>query len=409
MPACHPAGEGGAGTPCLRDGIGVHPRTSMAMSGGVGSFACAVIWCFWERDTTVKIAVYGASGYTGKLVVSELRRRDIEVVLAGRSVERLRRVASETGLTGAAVRPASADDPQALAAAFHDCDAVINCAGPFAAFGAAVVRAAIAAGCHYVDTSAEQVFVKDVFDVFGDEAERAGVAVVPATGYDILPGDFAAHLAGERVEPVEEFTIAYDVNDFGMTRGTLRSAFEMLNGAQLGYDDGDWRWQQQPQPRRSSMVFPDRSQEAPVIGWPGCEVVTVPRHVRTRHVEAVINASAATPEFFELLQTPPDVANQIIDGFPEGPTEDERSAAAFTILAEAVGADGRLGRAVLHGRDVYGCTAVIAVEGARRLVASGARSGVLTPAQAYDIEDFLHFLAPYGFSYDVEVLPPVSA
>jgi short subunit dehydrogenase-like uncharacterized protein len=124
--------------------------------------------------------------------------------------------------------------------------------------------------------------------------------------------------------------------------------------------------------------------------------------VRTSQVEAVINADAADPEFFQLLQSPAETVAAVIDGLPEGPTKEERSAAVFTIVAEALGEDDRLGRAVLHGSDVYGCTAVIAVEGARRLAADGHRSGVLSPAEAFDIKDFLSFLEPYGFTYEVE-------
>ncbi|GAB3842232.1 saccharopine dehydrogenase family protein [Dactylosporangium cerinum] len=348
----------------------------------------------------MRIAVYGASGYTGRLVAAELRRRGIEVVLSGRDAGRLRETAD--GVGGAEVRPAGADDPAALAAAFRDCDAVINCAGPFTTLGLGVVGAAVAAGCHYVDTSAEQEFLADVFERFADKAQQAGVAVVPATGYDILPGDFAAHLAGAAVEPVEELVVAYDLNNFGMTRGTLRSAYDMLHGTQLGYADGGWNRTPRP-PRRAAMRFPGGDVESPVMAWPGCEVVTVPRHVRTRNVEVVINAAAATPEFAQLLQAPPEAAARVIDALPEGPAEHERPAAAFTVLAEAVGADGRLGRAVIRGRDVYGSTAVIAVEGARRLVAGADRTGVLSPAQAFDIADFLRFLSTHGFSYETQV------
>ena len=351
----------------------------------------------------MKIAVYGASGYTGQLVAAELRRRDIDTVLSGRNADRLARVEWPR----AEVRPARPDDAAALAEAFRDCDAVINCAGPFTSFGEAIVRAAIDAGCHYVDTSAEQAYVKGLFDTFADDAQVAGVAVVPATGYDILPGDFVAHLAGQRVEPVEELVVSYDVAGFGMTRGTLRSAYEMLNGDQLSYEDDDWQWDSKP-PRRSTMAFPDTSGEAPVIGWPGCEVVTIPRHVRTRHVEVVINAAAAEPDFFELLQAPAEVANQIIDGLPEGPTQQERTKATFVIIADAIGVDGRHSRAVVRGRDIYGCTAVIAVEGARRLITGRDRTGVLSPAQAYDVEDFLQFLAPHGFEVHVEPLAQTS-
>jgi short subunit dehydrogenase-like uncharacterized protein len=356
----------------------------------------------------MKIAVYGASGYTGRLVFAELRRRGFDIVLSGRNAERLRAVAAQIGLATADVRPAEAGDVEALAAAFRGCAAVINCAGPFTAFGRSVIQAAINAGCHYVDTSAEQEFVQAVFEEFAGAAASAGVAVVPATGYDILPGDFAAHLAGTLAEPVEEFTVAYDLRDFGMTRGTLRSAYEMLRGRQLSYHDGDWHWESRP-PHRPTVLFPGKPDAEAVTGWPGCEVATVPRHVHTRHFEVVVNAAAATPEFFELLQAPADVAYQIIDALPEGPTDDERPAAAFTVFAEAVAADGRVGRAVVRGSDIYGSTAIIAVEGARRLAEGANRSGVLSPAQAYDIEDFLGFLAPYGVSYEVEVDVPASA
>lgn len=102
----------------------------------------------------MKIAVYGASGYQGKLVLTELARRNIETVLAGRNPARLEETASAAGLLDAERRVADTSDQEALVRAFRGCDGVINCAGPFTSSGEAVVRAAIAAGCHYVDTSA---------------------------------------------------------------------------------------------------------------------------------------------------------------------------------------------------------------------------------------------------------------
>jgi uncharacterized protein YbjT (DUF2867 family) len=81
--------------------------------------------------TDEKIAVYGASGYTGRLVVAELARRDIPVVLAGRSIQRLRAAAEGAGVPDAELRLAPLDDPAALAHAFRDSAAVINAAGPF--------------------------------------------------------------------------------------------------------------------------------------------------------------------------------------------------------------------------------------------------------------------------------------
>ncbi|OHV45560.1 saccharopine dehydrogenase NADP-binding domain-containing protein [Pseudofrankia sp. BMG5.36] len=348
----------------------------------------------------MKIAVYGASGYTGKLMITELRRRGFGAVLSGRNAERLRD-AVEAGVTDVEVRPAGTDDESALVEAFRGCDAVINCAGPFISVGEPVVRAAIAAGCHYVDTSAEQLFLQRIFDTYAEDAKRAGVSVVPAMGYDILPGDMIAHLTAERVEPVEELTIAYRVGEFDMTRGTIRSAVEMIKGGDLVYEDGEWGRGGIPA-KRTSFAYPGDSEESPTVRWPGAEIVSVPRHVRTHRVEVIIDAAAFTPEMSALLQSPADEVDMFVSGLPEGPSTDRRPAATFTV-AEALGDDGRQARGVVQGVDIYEITAVIAVEGVRRLIDDGAIGGVLAPAQAYDCAGFLDFLAPHGTTWNVAI------
>ena len=136
----------------------------------------------------MKIAVYGAYGYQGKLVVAELTRRGIDAVLVGRDPARLQSV----GAVGAASvdrRVADTDDHDRLVAAFRGADAVINCAGPFIISGVAVIRAAVAAGCQYVDTAGEQLYLKQVFDTFGS---AAGVTIVPGANDDCLPSDLIA-------------------------------------------------------------------------------------------------------------------------------------------------------------------------------------------------------------------------
>jgi short subunit dehydrogenase-like uncharacterized protein len=88
------------------------------------------------------IAVYGATGYTGKLVARELARRELDFVLSGRSAGKLRALASDLG-GDPPVRAASLDDRDALRHVLGDCAAVINCAGPFMRYGEPVVRAAV--------------------------------------------------------------------------------------------------------------------------------------------------------------------------------------------------------------------------------------------------------------------------
>jgi short subunit dehydrogenase-like uncharacterized protein len=260
-----------------------------------------------------------------------------------------------------------------------------------------VVRGAITAGCHYVDTSGEQLYIKKIFDTFMTEAEDAGVTVVPATNDACVPGDLIAHILADRIGSVEEIISTHViVGGGGPSRGSLRSVaatIDAIRAGGLAYDDGDWHIGTPA--RRTTITLPGEAEATPVVKFPLSEVVTIPRHVRVRHVEGL--AEAALSDRLNIPFTP-----EIIEGLPEGPTEDSRRTQRFTYVLDAVGTGGRAMRGIVRGRDTYGTTAVIAVESARRLVADPAKPGVLAPAQAYDPTDFLDSLGPYGTHWDIE-------
>jgi short subunit dehydrogenase-like uncharacterized protein len=340
----------------------------------------------------MKIAVYGAYGYQGKLVVAELARRGIDMVLVGRDPARLRSV----GTDDADRRAADTGDHDALTAAFRGADAVINCAGPFTISGIAVIRAAVAANCQYVDTAGEQLYLKQVFETFSSEA---GVTIVPGANDDCLPSDLIAALAAARVAPVEEVTIALDLTRGASSpsRGTLRSAVANLENFTTGgevYDRGQWR--AGAPVRHTSMIFPGSPEPAPVVKFALPGVVTVPRHLPANWVEGVARA--------ELAAAFSSITPDLIETLPEGPTTEQRRTSAFVVIVDAVGSDGRRTRGVVEGTDTYGTTAVIAVEAAQRLAADPPKPGVLAPAQAYDPADFLNFLAPHAVTWTVDEL-----
>jgi short subunit dehydrogenase-like uncharacterized protein len=344
------------------------------------------------------IAVYGANGYQGKLVVAELARRGIGTVLAGRDATRLHQAATAVGATEAERRVAGTGDHDRLVAAFRGCDAVINCAGPFTPTGHAVVRAAIAAGCHYLDTAGEQLYIRAVFDAFTAEAERAGVTVVPAATDAAVPGDLVAHLLAERLGPIDEIAVSHVIaGGGGASRGTLRSlltTIDIIKAGGLVFDDGTWHT---GVPARTTWVtLPDDTAPAEVVASPLPEVVTIPRHVPVRYVEGLVDAALIARWTVPLT---PDV----IDALPEGPTAEGRGTQRFTYLLDATAADGRTARGTVRGVDTYGTTALIVVEAARRLVADGAKPGVRTPAQAFDATTFLDFLAPYGVGWTIDL------
>lgn len=362
-----------------------------------------------------RIAVYGATGYTGRLVSTELRDRGLDAVLCGRNGGKLRALADSLGVDWP-VRAAAVDDASALRKALAGADVVISCAGPFTFYGAPVIEAALAVGAHYVDTTGEQPYIRRVFEHMAAPASAAGCAVIPAVGFDYLPGDLIASLAARGHAPLDELTIAYSVAGFGASRGTLRSALEMLSSDDVEYVDGEWR-RAGRQPLRETFPFPDPIGVQPVVRYPGGEVVTVPRHVELRNLRYRWASSTFAPRsalkpvvpltlpVLKLALSTPlrDLLSSQIDRLPEGPPEDARRAARWTIVAEARGESGTVGRATVSGRDMYGITAVIAVRCAELLSDPGFdRAGALAPAQAFDAEGFLRFLEPHGVTFSVD-------
>ncbi|MEV0162720.1 saccharopine dehydrogenase NADP-binding domain-containing protein [Nonomuraea fuscirosea] len=383
----------------------------------------------------MRIAVHGAGGFTGRLTVAEVRRRGFTPVLVGRNEERLRRSAAAAGAWDAEVRVAGLAEGEALAAAFADCAAVINCAGPFTVLGEPVVRAALAARTHYLDTAGEEGFIREVLDGFHEEAVRAGVAVVPAMTDDGAPGDLIARLVAERVSaagPVPEVAeiLVADLRGRGVaSRGTARSMVAVSERAASERVVPERVVPERVVPERvvPERVVPERVvPEREVLGKdvPGPEVsrrgvvdgggpsvvdteegpvdveafalpgaVTVPRHVRVRRVRTVIRAEVAA--LFAALT--PDV----VDSVPEIPDEAARAASRWLMLAEATGTGGGRARGWVTGSDAYGMTAVIAVEGARRLAEDGAPAGTLAPAQAFDPAGFLDHLTTHGVTWQV--------
>jgi short subunit dehydrogenase-like uncharacterized protein len=363
----------------------------------------------------VGIVLYGATGYTGRLVTAELVRRGLDFTLSGRDAAKLRALSEERG-EGARTRVAKVDDPRSLRHLLSDAEAVINCAGPFGLAGDAVVRAAVETGTHYVDSTGEQTYMGMVFERHGEEAERRGVALVPAMGFDYVPGDCIARLAARGREPLEDLVVAYTVKGFGMSRGTLRSGLEIVKGGDVVYEEGRWR----PAPGglfRASFEFPPPIGRQAMSRFPSGEVITVPRHTRTRKVTSLVTTTTAAPHpalapvlpyllpvLSAALRTPlRGLLGKATERLPEGPAEDARRRSKFTIVAEARNGDGSAGRGVVRGHDVYGLTAVTLVYGAERMASDGYdRAGALGPAAAYEPEELLNHLTDHGVAWELE-------
>ncbi len=161
------------------------------------------------------IIIWGASGYTGKLIAESLYDRNLPFTAAGRNADRINAaleiVAERAGASvadlGATIETAE-HTVEGLTELFSGAKVVINVTGPFTTIGEPVVQAALNAGCHYIDTTGEQDFMLDMKAKFHEAYAEKGLLLAPATAYMWLAGSLAAEVALE--DPtIDSLDIAY--------------------------------------------------------------------------------------------------------------------------------------------------------------------------------------------------------
>lgn len=332
------------------------------------------------------IAVYGAYGHTGRFIVAELLRRGWTPILCGRDAGRLAsQVARHPRLEG---RVAAVDDAAALDRAFDGAVAVINAAGPFLDTAAPVLEAALRAGIHYFDTSAEQRAAFDVYERFGERVREAGIVAMPSLAFYGALADLLATAALGDWPDAEAIDIAVGLDRWHPTAGTR------ITGARNHWRrwvvaDGALQDVPDPPPTRH-WHFPPPLGEQEVVLLTLSEIVAISRHLRVDHVRSHMNLAPLRD--LRDPSTPPPVAADASG----------RSSQRF-ILDVQVRRAGQVRRATAQGTDIYAASAPLIVEAMERVMAGAiATPGAWSAGEVFDAGGFLRSLASQGLEVRVE-------
>jgi short subunit dehydrogenase-like uncharacterized protein len=370
-----------------------------------------------------RAVLLGASGFTGRLVAEELVRLGAPpFLLVGRNAPELESLA--TMLAGASgerwpVATVDVTDPDNLALTLRDKSVVVNCVGPFSSLGEPVVGAAIAAGCHYLDITGEQGFIRRIQERFGSSAKRAGVTVVNAMAFEYALGACAATLLAETAEfEVRRLDVTYSwrVGWKGASAGTRRSILGVLGGGPAFAYEGR-QWHTDRIGRRTATVHLGPNLRRVAVNFPSGEVVSLPRHLEVETIRGWLAVGARAAYALRLfggvlpgvVHTATPFVDSLISRGPRGPDSRTRNRSEFLLVIEATGADFEKRRLLVAGRDPYGLTGAIAARGALRCLGLADGSGRLDPnatipptagvidaAQLMDPRGFLGTLAEHG-------------
>jgi short subunit dehydrogenase-like uncharacterized protein len=147
------------------------------------------------------VVVYGASGYTGRLVCEYLRELNVGFVAAGRDGGKIK-ASMESNVPGIETADYEiaevAHDFGELTSLFADASVVLNTVGPFASLGDEVVQACLAAGTHYTDTTGEQDWLLTCEATYGADFAAAGLLLAPGIAQMYTTSEIAAELCLER-------------------------------------------------------------------------------------------------------------------------------------------------------------------------------------------------------------------
>ncbi len=175
------------------------------------------------------VVIYGASGYTGKLVAEFLREYQLPFIAAGRNKSRIEsEIALVPGIETADYEVVEVEHTvEALTELFTGSKVVCNTVGPFDYYGDVVVEAAANANCHYMDTTGEQAYMIRVREKFGDVFKANGKVLAPSTAYMYTPLDIASHIVLEEpgIDTLDAGCIASGVPTYGSTQ-TIFSMFQ---------------------------------------------------------------------------------------------------------------------------------------------------------------------------------------
>ena len=338
-----------------------------------------------------RILVYGATGYTGQLIVEEATQRGFEITLGGRDAAKLEALAGPLGLESRAV---ALDDAAGLRTALEDVAAVLHIAGPFSATAEPMLEACLATRTHYLDVTGEI----DVFEAIArrhDEARAAGIVCLPGVGFDVVPTDCLAVHTAARIESPQRLRLVLAGMGGGLSRGTAKTAVESAGeGLRIRRDGVLVRLPSGSLERH----FDFGAGPANAVAMPLGDVATAFYSTGIPDIEVYLVASGRMPAQLRashwlapLLRRRfvQDWLKRRIDALPEGPTEAERAETRSVLFAEVEGEGGECARSILETPSGYALTPLAALEAARRTVAGEVEPGFHTPATAFGADFIL--------------------
>ena len=362
--------------------------------------------------TDKPVIVYGASGYTGRLVCEYLREYNVPFVAAGRDKARIQEAMDKVpGIDTVEHEIIEvAHDVEPLAELFDGARVVLNTVGPFAQYGREVVEACIASGCHYLDTTGEQDWLIICDEEYGQRMADKGLLLAPGIAQMYTTSEIAAQLCLEKpgVDTLDILVFWKGTPTVASTRTILVNAclskayyLEQNQYAEWPADAGLY-----------DVAIPGQHEIGLALPWGGMS-----HPVWFKHDPRVANVKALGGVFNRpLMLGVPQIVKGVLAAIEDLPDSEKlrvineqaaavmnqmppREATRINTSLDSVHASGPLGRAhcVIHGNSNYKQTGLMQAYGAYSLLQQPPKKvGFASGCQAFGHRELLGVLRSFG-------------
>ena len=359
------------------------------------------------------VVVYGANGFSGRLIAEFLREYNVPFIAAGRSHARLEDVMKHVpGIETANYEIVETrGSVEELTQLFAGAKVVCNTAGPFIYNGPRVIEAALNAGCHYLDIGGEQAWVRAVAEKWGCKFAERGLLAAPATAFMSAVSDSAIRMCLESHRGVDTLEVLTMFKG-NPTLGSTQTIFAVIQTDAYYLEQNAYKpW---PRATRYDVVVPGSIQTQLALAWGGFpHPVWYKDHPQVANVRSfgglldrqIMEGVAATEKLFEeqIRPLPPaeqerrlgEMANAVTGGTP--PRENPREHRTIDVIVGRGSTDSV--QCAVFGTCCYRQTALIQAFAAHNLVHASPRTvGFATAAQAFGHREILSVLETHGLS-----------
>lgn len=330
------------------------------------------------------ILIYGAYGYTGRLIIDECLRKGHKPLIAGRNESKLKAISDAKNLEYEVLDVA---EKEKLEAWLQKGTVVIHCGGPFIHTAKQMVEACLKTDTHYLDITGEyQVF--DLIQTYSDQAKEQGLMLLPGAGFDVVPSDcLAAHLK-DKMPDATHMELAFVSKGGRLSRGTTKTMIENLGDPQVYRKEGKYAFAKMGK-RTKEINYGDFEQVSMAISWG--DISTAFFSTRIPNIEVY---SGTTQDqlnkvkklgWFGFLVRTKFVRNFLmkqVDKKKDGPSDERREAAQMFLWGKASNGSNSI-EAHLVTPNGYTLTAKTSVLIAEKILNGQFTSGYQTPSTAY--------------------------